>query len=256
MNSLTSSTDNIVNTDITSTASSKKSSILSVFALKAISLILIGVGIIITIYVKRRDEDNYDFNYLLGLVGLCLYFIAHNASTTEFNRKQNKIAKIILITLSTIFIAYGAHIFVMTIGYKSEYTSLTFLPFPFGLLALVGSTGYLKKHEDKIIKGLYLIVGIFSISMLIILAANGHSYFLEYTINKFFFILFIAVSSLFLINIISLLKEVRKFAMKDVSIIVASDTQVNTQGKTYTNYQANIQVNPIVSNYDPIFVPP
>jgi len=89
-----------------------------------------------------------------------------------------------LITLSIIFIAYGAHIFVMTIGYRSEYTSLTFLPFPFGLLLLIGSSGYLKMHTEKIIKGFYLIVGIFSISMLIILAANGRSYFLEYTINK------------------------------------------------------------------------
>ena len=75
------------------------------------------------------------------------------------------------------------------------------------------------------------------------------------------FILFIAVSSLFLINIINLLKEVRKFSLKDVcSNVVVSDTQVNTQIETQGNYayayygnnQVNIPVNSQVSNYHKI----
>jgi len=249
-------TVNSNNTDFTSTASSKKRSILCVFALKAISLILLVVGIIPTLFAFRRDDSISAYSCLSRLAGISLYSIAHMVSTTEFTRKQNKIAKIILIPISIIFIAYGAHIFISIIGYPSEYKSLTFLPFPFGLLLLIGSTGYLKKHTDKIIKGLYLIVGIFSISIIIIFAAHGHSYFLEFTMDKLLFILFIVGSSLFLINIIMLLKEVRKFARKDLSNVVASDTQIETQGNNayayYGNNQANIPVNSQVSNYHQI----
>ena len=92
MSSLSSSSDitvNTFNTDITSTTSSKKSSILTVFALKAISLILLGVGIMTTLYGKRPDDCISVYSCLSGVIGLCLYLIAHKASTTEFTRKQN-----------------------------------------------------------------------------------------------------------------------------------------------------------------------
>ena len=53
-----------------------------------------------------------------------------------------------------------------------------------------------------------------------------------------------------------LLKEVRKFARKDLSNVVASDTQIETQGNNayayYGNNQANIPVNSQVSNYHQI----
>jgi len=214
MNTLTTLSDETFETNVTTNTSTRKHSILFIFAIKELALLMINISFILILDDVPRKTDFPPLIYMLGAIGLCLCFYSYKVTAIENTESHNNKIFITLRVISTLLFLNG--VFFLWFLFPSsdpEFFLLLAIPILFGGLLLIACI----KNYTTMIKrifaiGLYITVGIFSIEMIILFITNiSRGPILNHPSNILIFSFLVFSGIMILITIINLFKETIKF---------------------------------------------